>query len=92
MIDMFIALPAVKRSKRKPSLEEWLSGKKEGETWDAWYDQFIDFMIYNFQNFLPWVLRACYSLSMVSQSEIASTIVDWRALAESFESREEDSD
>ena len=92
MIDMFIALPAVKRSKRKPTLDEWLKGEKEGESWDDWYDKFVDILIETFQNFLPWVLRACYSLSTASQLETASNIVDWRKLAESFERREDDFD
>jgi helicase len=62
---MFGELPAVKRSKAKDNVNEWLSGSRVSENWAASFDKFADFVESVIEGYLPWLLEACASLSAV---------------------------
>ena len=63
---IFSALPANKRSQRRPGLQTWLQGVSEDSTWTDQFAKFYDFMSNCVEFFLPWVLRAARPLAEVS--------------------------
>ena len=63
---IFAALPANKRSKRRPGLQTWLQGVSEDSTWTDQFAKFYDFMSNCVEFFLPWVLRAARPLAEIS--------------------------
>ena len=63
---IFSALPANKRSQRRPGLQTWLQGVSEDSTWTDQFAKFYDFMSNCVKFFLPWVLRAARPLAEVS--------------------------
>ena len=75
--DIFVGLPAVGRSSRKPSVEIWISGEP-AETWSEEYDKFLDFLSSVFERFLPWLLYACSLLARHAGSP--ASMVDWKML------------
>jgi hypothetical protein len=60
---MFGELPAVKRSKAKDNVNEWLSGLRVSENWAGSFDKFADFVESVIEGYLPWLLEACANLS-----------------------------
>ena len=62
---MFGELPAVKRSKARDNVSEWLSGSRVSENWAGSFDKFADFVKSVIEGYLPWLLEACASLSGV---------------------------
>ena len=63
---IFAALPANKRSQRRPGLQIWLQGVSEDSTWTDQFAKFYDFMNNCVEFFLPWVLRAARSVAEIS--------------------------
>ena len=61
--DLFLSLPYVQRSTRKPRAESWVAGKTESPSWEEEYDKFLQFMLEVVGMFLPWMLRACGSFA-----------------------------
>jgi ATP-dependent DNA helicase len=81
--EMFQSLPFVRRSSRKPTIEEWLSGSLFESSWDTEFDKFVEFTTGIFEGFLPWLLRACGWLSDFAGDRWSET--DWASLAKSLE-------
>ena len=57
-IDLFVALPYVKRSRRQPPLEVWLEGQEPESSWADEFELFAEFIDIPVSTFLPWVCRA----------------------------------
>ena len=62
---IFAALPANRRSRRQPGLQEWLQGISEDSTWNDRFAKFYDFMNNCVEFFLPWILRASRLLAEI---------------------------
>ena len=62
---IFAALPANRRSRRQPGLQEWLQGISEDSTWTDQFAKFYDFMSNCVEFFLPWILRASRPLAEI---------------------------
>jgi hypothetical protein len=85
IVGMFGSLDYVQRSKRKPAYSEWRQGViTAAESWETELDTFTDFLEATCRRFLPWLLRACGSLAVVSQSSWAIGF-NWYELAREFE-------
>ena len=80
---IFSELPSVKRSKIQPKVQQWTTGLSEISDWDSEFDRFTDLMSSVFENFLPWLMRACDYLSTIAQGW--STDIDWQSWAEMVE-------
>lgn len=80
---IFVRLPNVLKSSRKPGLDVWISGEVRAPNWDLEFDKFTDFIGSVIRGFTPWLLRACETLSEHVGGE--SSEVDWVALAERVE-------
>lgn len=84
--ELFVDLPIVGRSTISPPVDEWLSGATPGPKWDAQFDTFVDFTASTLSGFLPWLMRACETLSGVVGGW--SQAVPWRDWAERIEAPE----
>lgn len=80
--ESFALLPFVMRSKRQPSVSAWLEGAPS-ESWDSQFDSFTQFVQTVIQQNLPWLLRACGTLS--EAAEHPSAHLDWFEWADSLE-------
>jgi helicase len=80
---IFAGLPSVRQSKRAPKVDEWLAGE-ESSDWNSSFDKFIDFMSTIYESYLPWLIRACNSLSTPFVEDWAFWI-NWSLLAEMVE-------
>ena len=60
---IFASIPTNVRSKRSPTLWNWLGGISEDSTWTDQFARFSDFISSNVEFFLAWVLRAAEQLS-----------------------------
>lgn len=80
---LFRGLGFVRRSSRRPSVHQWLSGEADSPTWPDVFDQFIDFRSVTISGFLPWVLRAAAALEAFVVSDLS---YDWELLADLVES------
>jgi helicase len=78
---LFLSLPYVLRSTRRPSVDEWAKGQRGN--WDSEYDGFMDLLNAVSQMYLPWLLRACNSLCPLIGGWCAD--IDWRLWAEFVE-------
>lgn len=76
---IFSELPSVKRSKMKPKIQQWVTGLTELSEWDSEFDRFTDIVSAVFENFLPWLMRACDYLSSIASGW--STGIDWQEWA-----------
>jgi len=86
--DMFTALPIVRRSSRRPPVEQWRSGEAVGPAWDEELDKFVEFVTTVVSNFLPWLFRACATLSAVIGGWGAD--IPWSEWADLVEQRSQD--
>ena len=86
--DMFTALPIVRRSNKKPPVEQWRSGEAVGPDWDVELDKFVEFVTTVLSNFLPWLFRACETLSAVIGGW--GSEIPWRVWAHLIEQRSQD--
>ena len=69
--DIFAALPANLRSKRRPPLRTWLLGVRENSTWTDQFAKFYDFIRNCVQFFLPWIMRAAGNIAeSTAESEL----------------------
>ena len=80
---IFSQLPSVRRSQLRPQVQEWAIGLSEVSEWDSEFDRFVDLMSAIFENFLPWLMRACNYLSSIASGW--STDIDWQEWAEMVE-------
>ena len=73
---MFVGLPKARTSTSKVSPNDWAEGLRESEYVSGQYDKFIEVVEYTFGVFLPWMLRACNTLSPMVNNPIAQA-QDW---------------
>lgn len=76
--DIFADLPAIKRSKRTPSVEAWLRGGGVTDTWADDYDKFVDFVMVVLDRFLPWLVYGCTLLARHAGPNAEA--IDWEHL------------
>lgn len=88
MLDLFSMLPFVQRSRRRPTLDEWLEGQP-APTWEELYDKYIAFLQDAVQSFLPWLLRSCAALQDHLGDAATWPGLDWSAAADLLEASPE---
>lgn len=81
---IFAGLPSVRLSRRVPRVDEWLAGYDGTSDWNSTFDKFIDFISSTYESYLPWLIRACNSLSILFIEEWTFW-VNWAHLAEMVE-------
>jgi helicase len=72
---MFLSLPVLKRSTKKPKITDWAAGLSEPTVWDDDFDIFCDVVTLVFEGFLPRLMSACQGLSSIVGGW--SPAVDW---------------
>lgn len=85
---LFMDLAYVRRSRRTPTISEWMSGAADSATWPDEYESFMDFRSGTLSGFLPWALRGCGSLERaIGQPQVLGLFftTDWDALADFIE-------
>src|SRR5262249_23260271 len=73
--EMFLSLPVLARSIKKPKITEWAAGLSEPTVWDDDFDKFCDVVKLVFEEYLPWLMTACEALSSTVGGW--STTVNW---------------
>lgn len=81
---IFVELPSVRLSKRTPRIDAWLAGQDGAADWNSTFDKFMDFISSVYESYLPWLIRACSSLSILFVEEWVFWI-NWSHLAEMVE-------
>jgi hypothetical protein len=77
--DMFLALPILQRSTKKPPIEEWMAGLEQPSVWDDDFDKFCDAIHLVFHRYLAWLMSACEQLARVAGGWAETT--DWASLS-----------
>jgi helicase len=80
LLDIFVDLPGVKKSKSKVSVSEWLEGLDEPVQWDEDFDTFVDWVNTVIMSFGSWLMRSCSELS--AQADGWAAKVDWDQLSD----------
>ena len=79
MLELFTALPSVKKSKSKVSVTDWVAGLDEPVSWDEEFDAFVDWVNGVIVSFASWLTSSCSGLS--SETVGWASSVDWLQLA-----------
>lgn len=80
LLDIFLRLPSVKKSKSKVSVNDWLDGLGDPVVWDDEFDTFVEWVNSVIVSFGSWLLRACAELSFEASGW--TTDMEWKLLAE----------
>lgn len=80
LLDIFVDLPGVKKSKSKVTVSEWLEGLDEPVQWDEDFDAFVDWVNTVIASFASWLMRSCSELS--AQTDGWALQVDWGQLSD----------
>ncbi len=76
---IFSQLPNIRSSTRDAKVDQWLRGEVESQSWDDAFDKFVNFIHCVLRGYLPWLIRACGTLSAHLGGNAAE--VPWSDLA-----------
>ena len=88
LMTAFARLPSVRKSRRTPPVDLWANGERTSEEWSQEFDRFVEFANGAFENFLPWLFRACDVLAPLAGA--TASAFHWRESADLLESRGDD--
>ena len=80
LIQIFVTLPGVQKSKSKVCVDEWCEGMEMPVTWDDEFDEFVDWVNGVVVSFACWLMTACSHLSVLAPEWARE--IDWPQLAE----------
>lgn len=80
LLDVFVELPGVRKSKSKVTVSQWLEGLDEPVQWDEDFDTFVDWTNTVLVSFASWLMRSCSELS--AQTDGWARQIDWDQLSE----------
>jgi hypothetical protein len=81
--EMFLSLPVLKRSTKKPKIDVWAAGIEEPTKWDDDFEKFCDVVKEVLKGYIPWLMYACKQLSEIAEGW--SERVPWDTYSEYFE-------
>jgi helicase len=80
---MFLSLPILKRSTKKPKIAVWAAGIEDPTKWDDEFEKFCDVVKEVLRCYIPWLMFACKQLSEIAEGW--SERVPWEKFSEYFE-------